>query len=156
MEIHNIPDADPESPDEGGLRGRIHDVRERASNFAGRTREGVEETMHRASDAFERRDALLTNVREHPLTSVALAFSVGFVAAALPGRRKRNWVVDRFRRQLRTIIVSGATAIAVSELREIITHESGLSGLVDSLSDNRSSGQRRASSTAGEHGEDRV
>src|SRR5690606_32467577 len=99
MEMHSGPEPETPRPADGGIRGRMHDARERAADFAERTRGGVEGTLHRASDAFERRDALINNLRQRPLTSVAVAFSVGFLAAAVQGRRKRNWLMDRVKRQ---------------------------------------------------------
>ena len=143
MEMHSGPHIPPE-PEDGGIRSRIHNARDRASHFADRTRDGVGDTFQRASDVLDRSSALLGTVRQHPLTSVGLAFSVGFVAAAVQQRRKRNWVMDRLKRQVRTILMSGLTAIAVSELRDIIAEETGLTGLMDAEGDDRSARARPA------------
>jgi hypothetical protein len=73
-------------------------------------------------------------VRDAPLASAALAFSAGFLVAVLTASGDRHWAVDRARRQLRALLLSGVTALLANELREILG-EAGLGDLMESLLD---------------------
>lgn len=126
----------PETTDHGhnhALRSGLNNVRERASNFAGRARASVESTVERAGEVLQKRDALVDTIRENPLTSVGIALTIGIIAAIRPGRRKSNWIVERARRQLRALMISGVTAAVVHEFKEAIGAEEGIGGMVSSL-----------------------
>jgi ElaB/YqjD/DUF883 family membrane-anchored ribosome-binding protein len=114
---------------------RLGDLRQRAREIAGRTRGRVEEGLERAGAVLDRRHEAIAVIREHPLTAIGLAFSVGFVAAALTGRDDRNWVLERARRQLRGAVFAGLASVLTHELRAVVGAEDGFGDLVHSLVD---------------------
>jgi hypothetical protein len=104
----------------GGRGGAFERARSRAAEIAGRTREGFNSAMDRMDSLAGDLPFVSDPVRKHPVAAVGIAFSVGLALAALGGRRERHWVFERARHQLRTILVSAATAALVSEIHDML------------------------------------
>jgi ElaB/YqjD/DUF883 family membrane-anchored ribosome-binding protein len=142
MHLSGGPTGEPQNEENGSSRigalrsdamDRIEDVRDRASELADRARDRIHDSYDRVNDGLYGPTGLVPTVRERPLVSVAVAFSTGFVVAALTGPRKRNWIVERARKQLRAVIISGVTAALTHELRAVVGVENGLGDLVESF-----------------------
>jgi len=112
---------------------RLEDVRDRAIDFADRTKDRISGSVERVSDTLYGDEGLVPTIRRRPLISVGVAFSTGFVIAALTGSRHRNWFAERARRQLRGMILSGLAATLTHELRSIVGAEDGFGDLVESF-----------------------
>jgi hypothetical protein len=142
MHMRSGPTGEPQNEENGSSRigafrsetmDRIEDVRDRASELADRAKDRISDSYERVNDGLYGPSGLVPTVRERPLVSVVVAFSTGFVVAALTGPRKRNWIVERARRQLRAVLISGVTAALTHELRAVVGAENGLGDLVESF-----------------------
>jgi hypothetical protein len=118
-----------------GIRERVAGAGDRAGDVADTVREGISERVGRVGIRFEERTGLLGTIRSHPLAATGLAFSVGFLVAAATGSDDRSWVVERLRRQLRAMLLSGLSAAVAHELRTLVGGDEGLGRLVASLLD---------------------
>lgn len=90
--------------------------RDRAAGIADRARE----TAARLGEPLRHPGDLLRAARENPLTALGIAFSSGLILSAVGKRKKRHWVFDRARRQIRTIVVSAVAATLTHEIRSLI------------------------------------
>lgn len=115
-----------ESAGQGGLGGR-------AAEAATRVGGAVGDRLSRVGDAIDRRTGVLRTIRDHPLSALGIAFSTGFIVAALSETTERHWMVERGRRRVRTLILSGVTAALAQELRSVLGADEGLGQLVQSL-----------------------
>lgn len=110
-------------------------LRARAARLADETRDTLENAADQMNDLFDRRAELTRTIREHPATATGAAFAFGFLAAALTGRRRRNWLVVRLRKQARGLLVGGIASILAHEFREIVSSEEYLGRWIHSRRD---------------------
>ncbi|MEX2571991.1 MAG: hypothetical protein WD737_11890 [Gemmatimonadota bacterium] len=110
-------------------------LRDRAAHLADQARNAVGSTVGRAGDLMGRRPDLLDTVRSNPLTALGLAFSAGLVIAVSTEGRRRNWMVERGRLRMRSVLIGALSATIAHELRALIGAEEGIGGLVESFLD---------------------
>jgi hypothetical protein len=92
----------------------------RRPEYATRLQGGVSQLSQRLNALLDDRFASLGPIQKYPLIAVGAAFALGLTLAS--GRRgpsNRNWMVERTRRQLRTLLIGTATAAIVSELHSL-------------------------------------
>src|SRR5690606_10899833 len=73
--------------------------------------------------------SVLEAVRSRPLTAVGIVFSAGFLLAVSTGGKYRPVFLDRARRRIRAVLLTGLTAAVAQELRSVVSEE-GLSDLL--------------------------
>jgi hypothetical protein len=117
MHLGMKPGGDDTAP---GTRGRLRDVRDRASWIAESARLRVGDTLARTADAIGGRSDVLAALRSRPMAALGAAFTTGFLLAAVTGGRNRHWALDSVRRQLKTIVVGATTAAIAQELRAMV------------------------------------
>jgi signal transduction histidine kinase len=137
MHMHVGPDdpapraaRDHDHPD---ASGPIGEARNRAAGFAADTRERLLEGASKVRAEVEARTGIGAAAREHPILTIAIAFSAGILLAASTGDTTRNWIVERARRRLRAAIIGGVTAAVTHELRSLIGAEDGFGELVQTF-----------------------
>jgi hypothetical protein len=90
------------------------------TGFRGRMAGGVGGLREKLNTALSERPDVFGPIRKYPLVAVGAAFTVGLaLASTRRGRSDRHWMVERTRRQLKTILVGTATAALVSELHNL-------------------------------------
>ena len=105
-------------------------------SWTGRARSQVAERVHRIREGVPAPE-LGRILRAKPLSVLGLAFSAGFFIALTTGARAHaNWI-ERVRRQLKAVVVTGVTAAVVQELRDLIDEED-LDELFSAWADRRS------------------
>jgi hypothetical protein len=114
--------------------GRLADLGERAQDFAGHMRDSARGGLQSAATMIEE-TAVVGAIKNNPLTALGVAFIGGLAIAITRQPTTRYWMLDRARRQLRTAIISGVSAVVVQELRTLLGGENGLGDLVESLLD---------------------
>jgi len=114
-------------------RDRLDEARARAGALADHARDRVQESIERVNDSLNGPTGVVPAIRTRPLLAVGIAFSTGLLISAVTGNRKRNWVLERGRRQLRSLIISSVTAALAHELRSIVGAEEGFGDLVQSF-----------------------
>jgi hypothetical protein len=115
-------------------RTRISDLGERATGFAARMRDGLQDGLHGAASQVDERTGIITTIKANPMATLGIAFASGIAIATLSARKERHWVLERARFQVRTALISGVTGFLAHELRNLIG-EDGLGELVDSILD---------------------
>lgn len=121
--MHSGPQTPGADRLESETRRRLRDVRDIAADYADRTRDRFRDVLDRAGGLSVTEMDAFTTVRRHPLASLGVAFSLGLVFAAATGGRSRHWMLERVRRQARTVLVSAVTAAIVSELHDMMGTE---------------------------------
>jgi len=129
------------SPDDDGAdlkkaaepRSRSREAGERAGDLAARLRSSVRDRAERLSETVGRGGGLADMVRSRPLLSVGVVLASGFLVAAFTESKYEYWPVERARRRLKTLVVSGLTAALVTELRSMVDADDGLGSLVESF-----------------------
>ncbi len=117
-----------------GDNGLLSDLGDRASDIAGHLRDSVQHGLKTATAKVET-TGVVGAIRNNPLPALGAAFVGGLLIAAISPSTERHWVLERARRQLRTGIISGLSAVAAQELRSLLGGEDGLGSLVGSFLD---------------------
>lgn len=89
----------------------------------GHVREAVDDAVGRAGDLVRDRLGVGAALKASPLAAVGLAFSAGFFVALTTGEANRTGFLERRRRQVRAVLLSGLTAVLVGELRSVVDEE---------------------------------
>lgn len=114
----NTGGSEPENP---AFDDRLPEFVDRAGGAIGQTFDTIGERARDAAEFLDEHTGVITLVRRNPLAAVSVAFATGIVIAAISRpAADRGWVVERARRQLRTALLSGLTALAARELRTIV------------------------------------
>lgn len=98
-------------------------IRARAARLADETRDTLENAADQMNDLLDRRTELTRTIRDHPTLATGAAFAFGLLTAALTGRRRRNWLVVRLRKQARGMLIGGLASMLAHEVRGIVSSE---------------------------------
>jgi hypothetical protein len=112
MHLHTGEADDRLGSDQAGRSSRTNDYRDRVAS-------GLGEISGRVSALLDNRRNIFEPVRKYPLVAVGVAFTVGLALASSRRPGERHWMVERTRRQLRTLLLGTATAAVVSELHNL-------------------------------------
>lgn len=112
----------PGSPG-GPPRARLRDAKETAGEWASRAREQLDDGAHRIRGMMPSPPQFTRTLREKPLSVLGLALSAGFLIAVTTGGSARATWLERVRRHLKTVIVTGVTAAIVQELRDLVSED---------------------------------
>lgn len=126
----------------GEARGRAQQVRDRAGETASRAQHRAGEMLDRAEDRLED-TGFLSTVRQNPLPALGIAFGAGFLLAGGGDGGSRGALMTGARKQLRSAVMSGISAVLAQELRSFMDGEAG--GALGSLLESFQAGGEQSS-----------